>query len=135
MIMTTQIKDSGLLYHPHKGSVVMCDFSGNIIPEIVKRRPVVVITPRLPYRSGLVTVVPLSTTPPEYNVDYVVKLSEYYGNDPFHPQQYAKCDLVCSVSLKRLDRIKVGYRKYISPQMSESDLNNVLLGVKKALGL
>lgn len=130
-----QIKDSGLLYHPRKGSVVMCDFSGNIVPEIVKKRPVVVITPRLPHRERLATVVPLSTTPPEFLVDYVVKLSDYYGNDPQKPQQYAKCDLVCSVSFSRLDRIKIGYRKYISPQLSTKDLDAVLQGVKTALGL
>ncbi len=132
--MTTQVKDSGLQFHPRKGAVLMCDFTGNIVPEIIKKRPVVVITPRLPYRTGLATVVPLSTTKPEYNVNYVVKLNKYYGNDVNAPQQYAKCDLVCSVSFKRLDRIKVGYRKYMCPQMSEEDLKSVLEGVKYALG-
>lgn len=133
--MTTQVKDSGLQYHPHKGSVLMCDFRGNIVPEIVKKRPVVVITPRLPYRNNLATVVPLSTTPPEHDVNYVVKLQGYYGNDPLKPQQYAKCDLLCSVSFARLDRIKTGYRKYIAPQMSDEDFDSVMDGVKKALGL
>lgn len=132
--MNTQIKDSGLQFHPRKGAVLICDFKGNIVPEIIKKRPVVVIAPRLPYRSGLVTIVPLSTTPPEYDVSYVVKLNRYYGNDVSTPQQYAKCDLVCSVSLKRLDRIKVGYRKYMCPVMDEQDLQNVLDGVKNALG-
>ena len=130
-----QIKDSGIQFHPHKGTVVMCDFRGHEIPEIVKKRPVVVITPRLPHRDGLATVVPLSTTPPEFDVDYVVKLDGYYGNDSLKPTQYAKCDLICAVSFKRLDRIKVGYRKYIAPILSNEDLEKVLNGVRRALNL
>ncbi len=133
--MSAQIKDTGIQFHPKKGAVLMCDFRGHEIPEIVKKRPVVVITPRLPYRNDLATVVPLSTTPPEHHVDYVVKLDGYYGNDPEKPQQYAKCDLVCSVSFKRLDRIKIGYRKYVTPELSIQDLNAVLQGVKRALNL
>lgn len=132
--MAPQRKDCGLQFHPRKGSILICDFHGNEVPEIIKKRPVVVITPRLPYRNGLAMIVPLSTTPPEYDVNYVVKLNNYYGNDKSHPQQYAKCDLVCSVSLKRLDRIKIGYRKYMCPQMDPTDLENVLQGVKNAFG-
>ena len=113
----------------------MCDFRGHEIPEIVKKRPVVVITPCLPHRDGLATVVPLSTTPPEFDVDYVVKLDGYYGNDNLKPVQYAKCDLICAVSFKRLDRIKVGYRKYIAPTLSNEDLEKVLNGVRRALNL
>lgn len=133
--MATQIKDKGIQFHPKKGTVLMCDFRGNEIPEIIKKRPVVIITPRLPYRENLATVVPLSTTPPLHDVPYVVKLAEYYGNDQLKPQQYAKCDLVCSVSFKRLDRIKIGYRKYITPTLSDDDFKLVIQGVKKALGL
>lgn len=130
-----QIKDSGLQFHPKKGTVVICDFRGNIVPEIVKKRPVVVITNKLLYRSDLVTVVPLSTTPPEHNVNYVVKLKGHYGIDKDKPQQYAKCDLVCSVSQRRLDRIKIGYRKYTCPEVLKEDFDNIIQGVKNALGL
>lgn len=132
--MSAQIKDTGIQFHPKKGSVLICDFRGHEIPEIIKKRPVVVITPKLPYRNGLAMVVPLSTTPPEYDVDYVVKLQGYYGNDINKPQQYAKCDLVCSVSFKRLDRVKIGYRRYIMPIVSDDDLRSILQGVKRALG-
>ncbi len=131
--MTKQIKDSGIQFHPRKGTIVICDFTGNVVPEIVKKRPVVVITPRLPYRNHLATVVPLSTTPPEYNVPYVVKLSKNYLN-PEDKAVYAKCDLLCSVSFRRLDRIKVARRKYITPQLNEEDFNAVINGVKAALG-
>lgn len=130
--MKTQIKDSGIQFHPKKGGVLICDFSGNIVPEIVKKRPVVILTSRLPYRDGLATVVPLSTTPPKYKVPYVVELSKnYLGNNV---TMYAKCDLLCSVSFQRLDRIKVGYRKYDTPKMNDDDFSNVIKGVKLALG-
>ncbi len=132
--MSAQIKDTGIQFHPKKGSVLICDFRGHEVPEIIKKRPVVVITPKLPYRNGLAMVVPLSTTPPEHDVDYVVKLHGYYGNDMNKPQQYAKCDLVSSVSFKRLDRVKIGYRKYITPTVSDDDLRGILQGVKKAFG-
>lgn len=132
MQMNAQIKDSGIQFHPRKGSVLICDFSGNKIPEIVKKRPVVVLTPRLPYRDGLAIVVPLSTTPPKHKVPYVAELSEnYLGNKD---KMYAKCDLLCSVSFQRLDRIKVGYRKYDTPKMSDEDFIKVIKGVKSALG-
>lgn len=132
--MPTQIKDAGIQFHPKKGTVLICDFRGHEVPEIVKKRPVVVVTPKLPYRSGLAIVVPLSTTPPEHEVNYVVKLQGYYGNDVNKPQQYAKCDLISSVSFKRLDRVKVGYRKYVTPEVSATDLENILRGIKCALG-
>ena len=132
--MTKQVKDSGIQFHPRKGTVLICDFKGNIIPEIVKKRPVVAITPRLPYRDNLVMVVPLSSTPPLHDVPYVVKLEKNYLTNDLSPM-YAKCDLLCSVSFARLDRIKTGFRKYETPQMLESDFNAVIKGVKNALGI
>lgn len=132
--MTTQIKDSGLQFHPHKGDVLMCDFVGNIVPEIVKKRPVVVLRNQLQYRTGLVFIIPLSSTPPDHDVPYSFKLSRnYLSNDDV--AMYAKCDLVCSVSLARLDRIKIGYRRYATPKMCPEDFDRVVIGVKSALGL
>jgi len=131
--VVAQVKDSGIQFHPRKGEVLICDFTGNIVPEIVKRRPVLVITPRLPNRYGLVTVVPLSSSPPIEEVPYVVRLSKNYVSRDDCPL-YAKCDLVCSVALKRLDRLKSGYRKFASPKVDDTDLEAVLKGVKCALG-
>jgi uncharacterized protein YifN (PemK superfamily) len=53
-----------LLYQPRPGEVVMCDFHGYVVPEMVKRRPVVVLARNRQNRQ-LVTVVPLSTTRPD----------------------------------------------------------------------
>ena len=52
-----------LAFQPRPGTVVMCDFAGYVLPEMVKVRPVVVIARNRKNRQ-LVTVVPLSTTAP-----------------------------------------------------------------------
>lgn len=133
--MPPQIKDAGLQFHPHAGTLVMCDFRGNIAPEIIKRRPVIVVTPRLPYRSHLCMIVPTSTTPADHPQPYHVRLSRNY-----HPKEeddlavWAKCDLVQSVSMRRLDRFKVGHRKYYCPKISAEDLKAVRAGLLHALG-
>jgi len=51
-----------LLYHPKQGAIVICDFKGFVPPEMVKRRPAVIVSPRMRKREGLCTIVPLSTT-------------------------------------------------------------------------
>lgn len=133
-IMSTQIQNFGLQFHPRKEDILICDFSGNSVPEIVKKRPVVVIRNQLPFRGGLFFVVPLSSTPPEHDVPYSFQLSKnYLSNDK--TVMYAKCDLVCSVSLARLDRIKIGYRQYATPKMLPADFDRVIAGVKYALGV
>ena len=53
-----------LLYQPKEGSVLICDFRGYEVPEIIKIRPVIVIRRHRTNRL-LVTVVPLSTTAPQ----------------------------------------------------------------------
>ena len=58
------------------GTILLCDYSrgGFQPPEMVKRRPAIVISPRLPHRDGLCTVVPISADQPDHDVDYVVRL-------------------------------------------------------------
>jgi len=38
-------------FNPEQGLIVICDFKGFVPPEMVKRRPAVVISPRLRQRS------------------------------------------------------------------------------------
>ncbi|MGV0818356.1 type II toxin-antitoxin system PemK/MazF family toxin [Martelella sp. AMO21009] len=122
-------------FHPHAGTILVCDFKGYIEPEICKIRPVVVITPRLPHRGKLATVVPISLTPPKHDEKYAVKLSRNY-----HPKEeddltsWAKCDLVANVCFQRLSGFKVGRRKWDTPKMSEEDLKAVRAGVLFGLG-
>ena len=54
-----------LKFHPKPGTILVCDFrQGFRAPEMIKRRPVVVVSPRLRNRTDLCTVVPLSTIEP-----------------------------------------------------------------------
>lgn len=57
--------------HPAIGTVLMCEFEpGFRVPEMVKRRPVVVISPKIAARPGLCMIVSLSTTPPDPVMQY-----------------------------------------------------------------
>ena len=113
----------------------MCDFSGFEPPEICKVRPVVVISPRLPQRSGLVAVVPLSTTAPFKPVPYVCRLSRNYTpwGQP-EDETWAKCDLVMNIGLARLSAFKIDRRKFLTPQVSGDDLKAIRISVLAGLG-
>jgi mRNA interferase MazF len=57
-----------LTFHPDAGTIVICDYStGFQPPEMVKVRPVVVVSPRR-RGSQLVTVVPISRGKPNTRV-------------------------------------------------------------------
>lgn len=122
--------------------VLMCDFNtGFKAPEVIKRWPVVVISPQ-PRRSyQLCTIVPLSTTAPN-------------PVEPFHhrmdprslpgklawKETWAKCDMLATVSLGRLDRVMAGRgpdgkRIYVAGRVIADDLRVIRRGVMIAIGL
>jgi len=124
-----------LTFHPHAGTLVMCDFRGSIPPEIIKIRPVIIVTPRLPNRGSLCMIIPTSTTPPDHPQPYHVRLSRnYHPNEADDVPVWAKCDLITNVSCERLDRFKIGFRKYVAPSISADDLDSVRKGVLAAFG-
>ncbi|MBB6309359.1 type II toxin-antitoxin system PemK/MazF family toxin [Xanthobacter tagetidis] len=126
----------GINFHPRAGTLLMCDFRGAVPPEINKRRPVVVITPRLANRDQLAMVVPTSTTEPRSMQPFHVRLlKNYHPNEPDDLPVWAKCDLVSSVSFARLDRFHVGHRRFEAPMISADDLASIRKGVLAALGL
>lgn len=90
--------------HPEQGTIVICDFRGFVEPEMIKRRPAIVISPRFRNRSNLCTVVPLSTTPPKpiekYN--YKLCLDEPLPAPYDAPIQWIKADMIYTVSFARL---------------------------------
>ena len=128
-----------LKYQPKPGAIVKCDFKGYIIPEIVKCRPVVIIST---HKSNpkLVAVVPISATAPsaiEYyhhmlDLSIEKNLLPYLQNIP----RWFKCDLVYVVSIERMDRYKnrqTGKRD--TPQVSSRTLKTVKEMVRLANGL
>ena len=123
-------------FHPRAGQVFVGDFSDLKVPEIVKKRPVIVISPRLPYRSELVAIVPISTTAPRHDLPFVCRLSKNYSSwGTPETVTWAKCDLVMTVALRRLTAFKVDRRKYIYPSLSPEDLVAVKRAVLAGLGL
>ncbi|MBP6530821.1 MAG: type II toxin-antitoxin system PemK/MazF family toxin [Burkholderiales bacterium] len=95
-----------ITFFPKAGMVLSCDFEGYKHPEIVKKRPVVVISPNSLTRPSLVTVIPLSTTPPNPVWPYHYLLPA----NPFPKStidSWAKCDMIATVNVARLDRIQL----------------------------
>jgi len=91
-------------FHPEQGTIVVCDFDGFVAPEMVKRRPVVVVSPRLRKRDGLCSIVPLSTTPPNEVAPYHFKLHVTPTLPPPYNASYhwVKADMLYTVSFARL---------------------------------
>jgi len=129
-----------LTFYPKYGTVLICDFNtGFYPPEMVKKRPVVVVSPRKRVGADVVTIVPLSTSKPS------ILHKWHFGIDtsilPFHfraKDTWAKCDMITSVGLWRLDRMKEkvdGKRVYTAPTLAASDLAAIQLGIKAHLNL
>lgn len=131
-----------LTFHPHPGMVLICDFNtGFKAPEMIKRRPVVVISPRPRRYNRLCTVVPLSTTVPN-----PVELFHHRMDPGSLPgklarkETWAKCDMLATVSLERLDRVMIGKnsygkRTYVAERVLAEDLEAIRRGVMIALGI
>jgi len=124
-------------------TVLLCDYSkgGFREPEMVKRRPVVIVSPRLRHRSGLVTVVPLSTTAPARIADHHCQITLLQPLPGFPALScWAKADMVATVGFDRLDmfrtdRDQTGKRKYLMPQVSPDDFARIKDCIRAALGL
>lgn len=124
-------------YYPKQSHVLRCDFKGFIAPEMVKVRPVVVISPSARHGSKLCTVVPISTTPPNPVSPWHIKLSQ--NPNPLETENvevWAKCDMLYTVSFARLDKFHRktrNGREYLAPSMNREDFQRVLNGVKAYL--
>ncbi|TIS78161.1 MAG: type II toxin-antitoxin system PemK/MazF family toxin [Mesorhizobium sp.] len=124
-------------------TLVLCDYAmgGFREPEMVKRRPAIVVSPRLPYRDDLCSVVPMSLTAPTRDVPYVVKLdfSEPLPAPFDSVVGWVKCDMVAAVSFERLDLFRTGRdndgkRKYLTIKVSDQDFERVKNGILCGLG-
>lgn len=120
----------------------MCDYNtGFVAPEMTKKRPVVVISPRPRRATQLCTVVPLSTTVPEPVEAHHHKMDAASLPGPLgKTETWAKCDMLSTVALSRLDRVLVGKkpdgnRIYAAPQVTENDLKAIQKAVIAGLGI
>ena len=97
--------------HPGQGCIVICDYSeGFVEPEMVKRRPAIVLCPGIRARSGLCTIVALSTTPPEQKMPYHCEVKLPFNlPPPFNSETaWIKGDMVNAVGFHRLDLVRLG---------------------------
>ncbi|WP_312599209.1 type II toxin-antitoxin system PemK/MazF family toxin [Brevundimonas sp.] len=129
--------------HPKIGTILMCDFdSGFTPPEMVKRRPVVVVSPKIVARPGLCTVVPLSTTAPDpvmqfhCQIDLPDQLPDWLDKTGV----WVKADMMAAVALSRLDFIRLaksaqGRREYCFATVSSENLRRIRGCILGGLGL
>lgn len=133
----------GLRYHPKVGSLVLADYSqGFVVPEMVKLRLAVVISPVISARQGLCTIVPLSTTAPERQMPY-----HYLLRIPFSlPRRWSKKevwvkgDMVNAVGWHRLSLLSLGKdaggkRQYQTSVVAEMDLRKIRQCILHGLGM
>ena len=129
-------------FHPKPGAILLCDYSGFKVPEMVKRRPAIVLSPRLRHRDGLCTVVPLSGTTSNTIEDYHCRIAfdrplpKPWGSSAY----WAKADMLATVGFHRLHMIGIGRdqagrRKYMTSHIKPDDLRRIRVCVLHALGL
>lgn len=113
------------------------------MPEMIKTRPVVVISPKISVRGRLCTVVPISTDPPQPKMPYHYELTNI---NPALPRPYqdgpnwVKGDMVVAVSFERLDFLRYGKgmngkRNYRYDVLPDDDIKAIRACVLSSLGL
>ena len=130
-------------FAPLKGQLLLCDFKGYIAPEIVKRRPVIVITPPNShgFNTELCTIVPLSTTEPNTKRPYHYLLHDLPKMPHFQKTNaWVKCDLIYTVSYERLflpliSKETTGKRNYLNYCIDNNDFSSIIQCVLYGLGL
>jgi mRNA interferase MazF len=131
-----------LSIHPEQGTIVICDFSGFQSPEMTKKRPAIVVSPRFRNRGNLCAVVPLSTTAPipvmpyHYRLQMDEPLPAPYDAD----MHWVKADMVYTLSFARLSlpfegKDASGKRIYDVRVVDASDLKKIQCCVLHGMGL
>lgn len=133
-----------LKFHPKKGQIFMCDFSGFKIPEMIKKRPVIIITPPMKGKDHrLVSVVPLSTKTPQPISSWHYGLHEkhlprsgWFQNN----RNWVKADMIYTISTCRLEPIKLGrdkdgVYKYFNKKLPKEVLDDIEKCILTGLGM
>lgn len=131
-----------LTHAPKPGTVIVCDYrSGFYPPEMVKRRPAIIISPQIQGRPGLCTVVPISSEKPKTVMSYHLELSTLVLPEPFEKgPNWVKADMVFAASFNRCDLIRAGKdytgkRVYELICITDDDLKAVRRAVLHSIGL
>lgn len=99
-----------ILYHPPQGAIVTVQFEpGFKAPEMVKRRPCIVLSKPMKHRPDLLTVVALSTTAPGVVLPYHLQLDIPFEMPPrWSGSCWVKGDMINTVGFHRTDLIALG---------------------------
>lgn len=108
-----------MLHQPKPGTIINCNFEGFISPEMIKKRPVVVLR-KSKLNNKLVTIVPISTTAPRKITNLHIEIEGPIDGK----QAWIKCDMIYTVCLDRLSRLKEkdnnGHYQWVSKNLDES---------------
>jgi len=132
-----------ILYEQKPGTILLCDYGlgGFRPPEMVKRRPVVVVSKRKRQPTGLLTVVPLSTSEPLPLEAYHCRIALEVPLPGFAEQEcWVKADMVATVAFARLDMFQTarepsGKRKYLTRRVSTDQLEQIRSCSRAVLGI
>lgn len=126
----------GIDWQPQAGQILICHFGlGFQPPEMVKTRPVIVISPKVAPWTKLCIVVPISSVAPNPVLDYHFKLPKGLVPSEKYEESWIKGDTIMAVGCHRLDRIKTGFRNYVSPVAPGEVLREVKRCVLHAVGM
>ncbi|MEQ8710613.1 MAG: type II toxin-antitoxin system PemK/MazF family toxin [Rhodospirillales bacterium] len=126
----------GLKFQPKPGQLLVCRFGlGFQQPEMVKTRPVLVVSPHQRRWTGLCLVVPISSVPPDPVEPYHYRLPDGLLPSKKYPEAWIKGDLVITVGKHRLDRIKTGFRQYEAPLVPPEVLREARRCILHATGM
>lgn len=132
-----------LKYAVKPKTILLCDYNlgGFKAPEMVKKRPAVVLVGRLPRRDYLHTVVPLSGSESNEGHHCRIELSEPLPEPFAQTVWWVKADMVSTVCFERLDLFRTdrdnnGNRKYLtSLRVDDENFDTIKQTVRIALGL
>lgn len=129
---------------PAVGQIVICDFPKEFkSPEMIKRRPVVCVSPKDRNRPGLVTLIPLSTTEPIIKRAYNVEIKLDAPISPAFPflTCWAKCNMIYTFGYQRLSLPMIGKnrntgkREYNSIILPPGIMCEIFTGILSASGI
>lgn len=128
--------------HPRQGSILICDFSGFVEPEMTKRRPVIVVSRKIASRPNLCTIVPLSTTEPKVilPMHYLLELDTLLPSPYNSRQQWVKGDMLYALRFERFfyfrtGKDSTGRRLYYYPVVSPEQLSKIQKCIMAGLGV
>lgn len=132
-----------LQYHPKQGALVLVKFDRTFkSPEMVKVRPCVVISKGMKSRPGLLTVVPLSTTPPVPPLPWHSEIEIGLELPPPWTSKtcWVKGDMVYAIGFHRADLFRLGKdsmgrRVYQTEALSAEKFTQVQRCVLEGIGL